>query len=340
MASKTVNIYRSILLSISCCFTSMQADFSRYSMWHRTSLSGKKQYLVCCGEGDHKKTEHAQEQANALVALLKQRDCLSDCIVLEDMADYEGACEYAKQYAQHMNLCSQLDVQDIQKRYDDLYDQNALRRVAQAASGKNINVINIEHRHFRQKIECASDSWQKLFKKLDAFVVSSLLKEIQHYDDGVVLNKHYKSITDRLSPLVHALNRECCLGDIMHKIVRGDDIGCGRIRLSDLWPDRDSIYFEHYQGALRDIASAAEQFDRLLQCELFDARLLHILYHMQVKRNQSNTIFVCAGDTHISSIQKLLSQLGYTYIPCEGQQSLDTILNKVSSAGNRLQAKL
>ena len=33
-------------------------------------------------------------------------------------------------------------------------------------------------------------------------------------------------------------------------------------------------------------------------------------------------------------------QLGYTYIPCEGQQSLDTILNKVNSLGNRSQAKL
>ena len=332
--------YTSILLLIVVCFASLQADFTRYSVWLQTAPSGEKQYLVCCGEGDHKKTDNAKEQANALVALLKQRDCSSDCIVLEDMADYEGACAYAKRYAQHMNLCSKLDVQDIQKRYDDLYDdQNALRRVAQAASGKNINVINIEHRHFRQKIECAPDSWQKLFKKLDAFVVSSLLKEIERYDDTAVLNKHYKSIIDRLSPLVHALNQEHCLGDIMHKIVRGDDIGRGRIRLSDLWPGRDSVYIGDYQKALRDIASAAGEFDRLLQCELFDVRLLHTLYHMQVKRNQSNTVVVCAGDTHISSIEKLLVQLGYTYIPCEGQQS-DTIFNKVSSTGSPLQAKL
>ncbi len=108
-----------LLLSISCCFASLQADFVTLSVWERTTPSGEKQHLICLGDW-HDFVSKSDEQSDDLIKFLEQRNNPSDAVVIEDLCDYGYIIAEAKKYfKENVKNWNESCLQDIQVRYDD-----------------------------------------------------------------------------------------------------------------------------------------------------------------------------------------------------------------------------
>ncbi len=194
-----------LLLSISCCFASLQADFITLSVWERTTPSGEKQQLVLLGD-KHDLIEKADEQSNDLINWLEQRNNPSDIVLIEDMGDFTYIIEQAKAYLkEHAKNWDESCLQDAQVRYDDEFrpfswnpsGDSVLRKVGQKlANKKNIKSLNVEFRiHYIGQLSCLSPAWAKFLNDLTVFMMKKIYREIltYNYGDCRFLSEYYQN---------------------------------------------------------------------------------------------------------------------------------------------------
>ncbi len=339
-----------LLLSISCCFASLQGDFITLSVWERTLPSGEKQQLICLGD-QHDLTAQADEQANDLVKFLRERNCESDCILVEDMVDFEHVLHYVKQYLkQHMVGFTESVLTNVQRRYLDEVrpffwspskQEPAVFKIGPYAERHGIRVINVEHRQLFGFPFSAS--WRKLVNEINSFVLSRVLEELEKYDDNGVLNQFYEDIIGRYADIKEMLKRKATFVEILSGTPWDRLIG-----------KEHSLYKE-----FRDTLSLRLQYPILFFAEVLDAMFLHNIYQLQIQQEQSNLLVVGAGCVHTVNIERVLPKLGYECIGNKGgpfsfssmdsmmpisiKSSLDSIFSNTSTStpqNNKLQAKL
>ncbi len=190
-----------MLIGFSCGL--LQADFIGLSVWERTLPSGEKQHIICCGDW-HNLTTHADQQADELVKFIAERKCDSDCILVEDMTDFEHVFQYVEQYLKkHMDGYTEPVLGNVQKKYHEelkkflkSLGQGALLKIGLHAESQGVRVINSEYRQLLLGLPLPA-SWEPLVCKVSSFMWSSILEELKAYDDNDVLNHFYKDIITR-----------------------------------------------------------------------------------------------------------------------------------------------
>ncbi len=321
------------LLLLLCTFCA-QADFVTLSVWKRDTPSGG-QYLVCCGD-KHDVYSNVDEHTHDIMRFLVKRNNPSDCILTEDKSDYEDIFEYVVQFFQK-NVLNWDDscLQNVKKNYDGIFKPSPLSKVIHEARSKNIPIFNLEYQHFSLRYPCLSDASRSLFQQIDAFIINSIIHEVQHYNDNKVLNKFYKEVA---APFDHMKS----LGSISRgKIADLLLEYSGEEKVLKFLPRPDSFYYELDSRRSTYITPRdAATLTANLLCELLDARFAHQLYQLQMCSEQSNVVVACTGDAHLSNINKLLPDLSYKCIHKDRIQyaslenSLDTIFNKVNATGS------
>ena len=308
-----------LLLSIGCCFASLQADFVTLSVWERTTDTGKKQHLICLGDL-HTRVEEADEQANDLVEFLRERNCESDCILVEDMFDFGPVLHYVKQYLkQHVAGCiKQHMVGHIftnQRLYLDKVRRStrvpALFKIAPYADEHRIRSINVEHRHLHSTY--FPSFLRGLVNKVDCFMLNYILEELKAYDDNYALNQFYKDIVSRYADIKEMLQRQMPIGEIIRATTIGSLIS------------RENPAYEDYRYNFPDenLFLKSPLKDTFFFNETVDAKFLHNIYQRQVQQERPSVVAVCAGATHTWNIERKLPALGYQCIHRDGASSLN-----------------
>ena len=109
----------SMLLLLSGFFYGLQADFIGLSIWERTTASGKKQHLICCGDR-HGWVSKADEQLNDWIQFLEERANPNDIVLIEDWYDFrEEIAEAKKYFKENIKDWDESSLQDVQTRYVD-----------------------------------------------------------------------------------------------------------------------------------------------------------------------------------------------------------------------------
>ncbi len=189
-----------LMLSISCCFASLQADFITLSVWERTTPSGEKQHVICCGD-IHNLNSKADEQTNDVVGFLAERNCSSDCILIEDTCDFGHTLAYAKEYFKwYMDEPNYQMFENVQTRYNDELKEymetegkGVILNIGPQAESLGIRIINCEYRQVFGWLPIPNP-WQPLVCKIRDFMWGSIFEELKAYDDGNVLNHFYQDI--------------------------------------------------------------------------------------------------------------------------------------------------
>ena len=288
-----------LLLSISCCFASLRADFITLSVWERTTATGHKQHLICCGD-KHNIDAQADQQANDLVSFVGEKSCESDCILVEDMIDFKNVWHYANQYLkQHMVGFGESIVKNMQKQIRIVPSRGCppLFKVGRHADRHKVRLINVE---FRQlfTVPSFSTSWLlTLLHEITYSMFRRILEELEQYDDNDVLNQFYGDFISRYADVKVMLKEQRILHEIFIKIVEDNFLG----REHPLYEWRSVIPFED-----------------LFFIEALDARFLHNIYQLQIQQEQSNLLVVCAGWMHTVNIERVLPKLGYECIGNKG----------------------
>jgi len=166
---------------------------------------------------------------------------------------------------------------EMEKKYVRAIDTTAfeipLDDLSLACEDANISCTNVEFRH----ASSASLGGVPIpaCDTLDAF--KQVLKEINQYNDGSLLNAYYwKTIAD-------VCGNNKTLIDALH---------CTECSL-----------YDYCQGKCGQIQKTVTLFD----APLLDARIMHEVYENRLK----SSMFICAGANHIKRIRPLLRKLGY-----------------------------
>ncbi len=346
-----------LLLSISCCFASLQADFVDLQVWRRTTPSGEKQHLVCCGD-KHNLGLKADEQSDDLIEFLNRRGNQHDVVLIEDWCDFSYIIEQAQAYLKENGGRDESCLQGIQTRYDEevLYGEHlfecikgkpifpALLKFGQKiANERNTSLINLDFRHLMDhRAKYVTFSWEECLDGLDDYVHRSIVKEIQEYDDNELLNTYYANC---VSPYL------CMKRDGWQLSFEGVQRALLRNKfkpsMRDYLPFPDSKYYDSFKlSPAGPTIYNSDDYAFALSSELLDARLLHHIYQKQVKHQQSNLLCACFGQGHFENIDNMLPKLGYRRIGNDDkilQKSLKDSLHSVFSKEsdlNKLQAKL
>ncbi len=315
-----------LLLSISCCFASLQADFVSLSVWERTTAKGEKQHLILLGD-KHDLVAKAEEQANDLIKFLRERNRKSDCILIENMANFKPFLDYASQYLRKQEKYTSDSKESILEGFSSLrmpaLKAVVLSRVQKYAYQYDIKVINLEHRYLVCKID---DSVHPLWYPINYFMLNQTLEELKKYNDGEALNHFYKDILNRYIEVQEMLQKHVSIETMINKHPKYK-------RLGKEHPGKNSC----------------EDLDETFFTEVLDTRVLHDVYQRHIKQEQSSLITVCAGAFHTFNIETILPKLGYEYLggrpfysPCldEYRMPVDikSYLNDIFPS--KLQAKL
>ncbi len=324
-----------LMLSISCCFASLQADFVTLSIWERTTPLGEKQHLICLGDR-HDWVSKADEQSNDLIKFLEERDNPNDAVLIEDMSDFGYIIAEAKKYfKENIKNWNESCLQDMQVRYDDEMrrlahnssEWTALIKVGQKlVDKKKIKNFNADFRglYIAESFTCLSLDWTKLLsEKLEDFVVKQIIKEIQKYDDGEFLNRYYQRCIQPLLCIIKE-SGSVSVRSILNSLSEHRDDA----RPLNIIPHSDSFYAINILGGGSIKSPTAICFSLL--AELMDARLLHHIYQRQVQRECANVVVVCAGSAHNWNLEQKLPALGYSCIYKDGASSIDDLRRGIS----------
>lgn len=199
-------LYRriSMLLLFVGCFIGLQADFISLSIWERTTPSGHKQHLICCGD-KHDLISKADEQSDDLINWLEQRDNLHDVVLIEDQSDLTYIIEQAKEYLKIIEKhWDESCLRNVQTRYDDellpfhhnTSGQPALHKVGQKLVDKKIKSVNVDFRCLALAADfwCLSRDWKIFLNQLELIIAEQVFREVQSYDDCLFLNEFYHKI--------------------------------------------------------------------------------------------------------------------------------------------------
>ncbi len=328
-----------LMLSISCCFASLQADFISLSVWERTTATGHKQHLICLGD-NHDLTSKADEQSDDLIEFLNRRSNSNDIVLIEDRFNYAYIIEQARAYCKKNNEgWDESCLHDVQLRYDDEFKLDfelqffgrlslkfgALIKVGQKIADKeSIRSFNVDFRGLADSstFTCLSQDWADFLRWMDHFVVKQVIKEIQNYDDSEFLNGYYQRCIDPLRCILKETGA-VSMWHIRHFL------GCyNGNSLFNFCPHHDSFYYKLYASLHSERNS--DRLSKDLLCELMDARLLHHIYQGQMQQECANVVAVCAGVAHTLNIEQKLPALGYTCIDRDGVSSCDDIVQGLS----------
>ena len=335
----------SMLLLLISFFHGLQADFRGFSIWERTTATGYKQHLICCGD-DHDLASEGDEQSDDLIEFFNRRSNPHDVVLIEDRFDYAYIIEQARAYCkENSKRWDESCLQDVQLRYDDEFkldfelqffgrlslEFGVLIKVGQKIADKeNIKSFNVDVRGLADSttFTCLSKDWANfLCWKLDNFVVKQIIKEIQKYDDGHFLNRYYQQC---IQPLLCILKES---GSVSMWSIRHFLLCYNGHSLLSFLPYPDSFYYKLYPY---DSFSGRDEWhdrcSRNLLSELMNARLLHHIYQGHIQQECANVVAVCAGLAHILNIEQKLPALGYSCIHREGASSLDDFVRGVSLA--------
>lgn len=142
---------------------------------------------------------------------------------------------------------------------------------------KNIDVINIEFRQSKTLFFDSLEITAGIFLK----DFNNLIKEVKNYNDNEFANKHYKKEIDRI------LKQNKYLLQILEK--------------------NKDFYFNQIKNPITDID--LDKFNEDM-CDLIDIRIVHSILQNPHKK----FICICAGDTHIQRVKKILEKFDFKTI--------------------------
>ncbi len=325
-----------LMLSISCCFASLQADFISLSVWERTTLSGEKQHLICCGD-NHRLIAKADEQVNDIVDFLKQRNCSDDCVLIEGMPNGDELFPLLKKFlineqgwnGKLAHNCLMTAHEKYSANYDSDIRQGddwgltllGLQEALPSSTIMKLDYRNYDIAFFRytdmKRGSLMHFNWKSILKNFDSFMTKEAIEEIAGYNDNEALNEFYHRVTAPLNSMRKFTNFfsendiKTCL-----KEKHGD-----AFLFLDLVPREGSRYYVGIQPWV-EATELIEYASSALLSELLDARFLHNIHQLQTRKESENVVFVCAGDVHVQNIESMLPKVGYTNIYPRGESSL------------------
>ncbi|MDR3647308.1 MAG: hypothetical protein P4L22_07230 [Candidatus Babeliales bacterium] len=151
---------------------------------------------------------------------------------------------------------------------------NCMSYINDVCQQEHIDIANVE---FRQSYILFFDTFEidaDLFLK----EFQAAIKEIKEYNDSKELNNYYKQVISRI--------------DKQNK------------KLLTSLRTSNKKYYNEIQNLISN--TQVDQFCEDL-CDLIDIKIIHNIY----KHKNKKYIFVCAGDTHIQRINKLLTKINF-----------------------------